>query len=116
MIELEKQLPNEIVARSYEFNGEYAWKPDDIPVIGEIILNKQIILLGGEVWIKGKNGPIIAIDENIFCWEVKKESYEEERDFIKRSVLEMLSVPQRLKQHTEYSDRWPDVYINLTIS
>jgi hypothetical protein len=106
-------LPESLISRAYEFSSELAWRPQDLSALAEVLRIKKIPVLGGEVWIKSSDGPMIPSD--VHHWSVEKKESESEDDFADRSVEEMVKFGEGLASEFKLKEDWSSVYVNLAI-
>lgn len=104
-MDIKSFLPSSILSKAYEYNSEYAWKPEDIVELSSILKEKKIAVLGGEVWEKTIEGPMISSD--IYQWAAMQksdsESWEEYVDSTLKEMsnfIEKLSMERVLEQNT----------------
>jgi Immunity protein 40 len=113
-MDMKTLLSDSLFSRAYEFNSEFAWRPEDLPAIAESLRANQVPILGGEVWIKTDSGPMIPSD--VYQWSVEKRGDETSGEFANRSVGEMLKFGESLHSESTLKENWPNVYINLQVA
>ncbi|HTE48572.1 MAG TPA: Imm40 family immunity protein [Candidatus Paceibacterota bacterium] len=105
-------LPASIISKAYEFNSEYAWRPEDIAELASILRGKRIAVLGGEVWEKTDNGPTIS--PNIYQWSYKKKDDNESwNDYVDQTLKELIKFTENI-QKEKLSNK--DIYINVEMA
>lgn len=110
---IKKIISRQLLVKAYVFDSEYAWKEGDIKELSKLLKQAEIAVLGGEVWIKSSEGPIIP-SPNIYQWDSsEKKNNESWREYVDCTLKEMLTFSINLSEEKELSDRWSDVYINL---
>lgn len=106
-------MPAEIISKAYVFNAEYAWRPEDIGKIAQIFGQRNVAVLGGEVWLRTAEGPLFT--SNIYQWSSEKKNTESKHAFVQRSISDMVKFYESISAESELIKRWADVYINLEI-
>jgi hypothetical protein len=112
-MDIKSILPDTVTARAYEVNSEFAWRPEDLPTIADVLRSRKIPVLGGEVWIRTDSGPMIPSD--VYHWSVEKVDTETDAEFSKRSIEEMLRFGTKLPNEPALKEEWGNVYINFQI-
>jgi hypothetical protein len=112
-MDMKSLLSDSLVSRAYEFNSEFAWRPEDLPAIAEFLRESKVAILGGEVWIKTDSGPMIPSD--VYQWAVEKRGDETPGEFANRSISEMLKFGQSLHSEPGLEEKWSNVYVNLQV-
>ncbi len=80
-----KNLPSEIIGKSYLAAGEAAWRSLDAIDVIEILTLQRLALVGIEVWLVSEPGPTIPTPY-IYTWEPAIETRDEDWDvFVKRA-------------------------------
>ncbi len=101
-----------IISKAYEFNSEYAWKPENIPELVSALKENRIAVLGGEVWEKTNNGPFV--NSNIYQWNSKqKDNNESWNNYVDRTLKEMETFALNLRKEKELSKKWSEIYISI---
>jgi len=105
-------LPPSILSKAFEFNSELAWKPEDVSELAFILKEKQIAVLGGEVWQKKGDAPTIGSD--VYHWSsTQKNNNEAWDDYVDRTLSEMNNFVKGLPNEIVLNK---DTYINIEMT
>src|SRR5258708_4486045 len=104
-MEIKSLLPESLLSRAYEFNSEFAWRPEDLRAVADELREKNIAVLGGEVWLKTDSGPMITSD--IYQWSIEKNANQRPQEFASRSLDEMIKFGESLSREPKLKERWP---------
>ena len=105
-------LSTSIFSKAFEFNSELAWKPEDVADLALELKEKQIAVLGGEVWERKDNAPNIG--SKIYHWSSSEKKNDESwSDYVERTLVELKKFVGSLPQE-KVSDK--NTYINIEMT
>lgn len=108
-MDIKSLLSSSILSKAYEYNSEYAWKPEDISELSLILKEKKIAVLGGEIWEKTAEGPMIGSD--IYQWTARQKSNNEFwESYVDSTLREMSNFIENLPKEKSLDQ---NTYINI---
>jgi hypothetical protein len=78
------QIPADFAAAAYTYGGEFAWPRDAALEVVDWATKSGLAVFGGEIWIPGKEGPIIP-SPYIYTFSTDPEEFEPWEDFVLRA-------------------------------
>ena len=103
-------------------NGEYGWTRSQVPEVVEVLREKQLAILGGELWwvlegsnawsgvIPQRNGP-----DAVFAWETKRRRRESWPGFVARCAADTLAAVTKWPRLQDLPEELPgQILYNLT--
>ena len=82
-------LPPELTTRAFVWREEAAWPRDQAQDVVHYLADKGVVVLGGEVWLRGPGAPRIPF---LYTWAVTKRRQEESHgDYVERACREALA-------------------------
>jgi hypothetical protein len=93
----------QLKSRSFRaVNGEYGWTRSQVPQVVEILREKQLAILGGELWwvLEGSNAwngliPQRTGPDAVYAWETKRWRKETWFHFVARCASDTLAAVNR---------------------
>jgi hypothetical protein len=113
-MDIKSLLPESVLWKAYEVNSEYAWRPEDLSMVADALRVKRLAVLGGEMWQKSDQGPVIGPE--IYQWTAEPKSKDENWDgYVERTLTEMAGFAKKLSSEIGLQERWPNIYINFEV-